>query len=248
MKKMQRSYLKILLVFITLIITPFQALKAQTSSYRLKIADSLYQTKKFTQSFEHYREILNQKQYTPAMLLKMAYIQEGLGNIGEAMYYLNLYFLVTNDKSALEKMEELAKKFNLQGYETTDADRVLTFYRDYYAKITYATAALMILFLALVFYTRKRLHQTPVVSAIFLLIFMAAFFVHLNFGSRVKTGIIASTRTYVMDGPSPASTLIEVIGDGHRVEVIGKHDVWLKIKWNGNTAYIKEQSLLPIQL
>src|SRR3954469_12839623 len=129
MKKMQRSYLKILLVFITLIITPFQASKAQTSSYRLKIADSLYQTKKFTQSFEHYREILNQKQYTPAMLLKMAYIQEGLGNIGEAMYYLNLYFLVTNDKSALEKMEELAHKFNLQGYETTDADRVLTFYR-----------------------------------------------------------------------------------------------------------------------
>jgi uncharacterized protein YgiM (DUF1202 family) len=64
----------------------------------------------------------------------------------------------------------------------------------------------------------------------------------------VKTGIIASTRTYVMDGPSPASTLIEVIGDGHRVEVIDKHDVWLKIKWNGNTAYIKEQSLLPIQL
>jgi hypothetical protein len=245
---MQRSYLKILLVSIGLIITPFLITKAQTSHYRLKIADSLYQSKRYTQSFEHYREILNQKQYSPAMLLKMAYIQEGLENIGEAMYYLNLYFVVTNDKAALEKMEELADKYDLQGYETTDADRVITFYQDYYANITYATAALMILFLTSIFYTRVRLHRTPIVSAVFLLIFMAAFFVHLNFGSRVKTGIITNSATYIMDGPSPAASLIEVIDDGHRVEVTGKHDVWLRIKWHGNTAYIKESSLLPVQL
>jgi hypothetical protein len=248
MKKMQRSYLKILLVFIALIITCFQLAQAQVSSFRLKTADSLYQSKRFTQSFEHYREILKQKQYSPAMLLKMAYIQEGLANIGEAMYYLNLYFLVTNDKAVQDKMEELAEKYNLQGYETTDADRVLTFYQDFYPYITYATAALIILFLASAFYTRGRLHRRPVVSAVFLMIFVTAFFVHLNFGSRVKTGIIASTSTYIMDGPSPGASLIEITGDGHRVEVIGKHDVWLKIKWHGNTAYIKEQSLLPVQL
>ena len=42
------------------------------------------------------------------MLLKMAYIQEGLNHVGQALYYLNLYYLASKDKSVLGKMEELA--------------------------------------------------------------------------------------------------------------------------------------------
>lgn len=182
------------------------------------------------------------------MLLRMAYIQEGLGNIGQAMYYLNLYFLVSNDKDALAKMEELADKYHLEGYEASDVDLILTFYHENFATISFAIAALSILFLSMVFYTRVRLHRQPFVSGIFLLLFLTAFFVHLNFGERVKRGIIASTATYIMDGPSPGASLVEIIDGGHRVEVIGKNDVWLKIRWNGDVAYVKETSLLPIQL
>ncbi|MBK7650109.1 MAG: hypothetical protein IPJ20_04215 [Flammeovirgaceae bacterium] len=48
--------------------------------------------------------------YTPAMLLKMAYIQEGLGRISQSIYYLQLYYKATNDEQALSKIEELATK------------------------------------------------------------------------------------------------------------------------------------------
>ena len=88
----------------------------------LKKGDSLYSGRKYTQAFEVYQSLHAGGQYSPTMLLKMAYIQEGLGHLGESMYYLNLYFLATDDAQALKKMEELAQKNNLEGYET-DEDR-----------------------------------------------------------------------------------------------------------------------------
>jgi hypothetical protein len=245
---MQSAYLKIVGCSIILIITCFSTSLAQTSYHRLKTADSLYRSQLYTQSFEHYEEILKQKQYTPAMLLKMAYIQEGLGNIGKAMYYLNLYFLIENDQAVLEKMEELAARFNLGGYEATDTDRLLTFYHEHYSSISIALAALTVFLLSILFYTKVRLHRRPIASAIFLMVFLIGLFVHLNFGGRVKTGIISNPRTYVMDGPSPGANLISITTDGHRVEVIGKKDIWLKIRWDGRVGFIRENSLLPVQL
>jgi hypothetical protein len=245
---MQSAYLKIVLPAIILTITAFCQASAQVSSFRLKTADSLYAKKMYTQSFEHYEEILRQKQYTPAMLLKMAYIQEGLDNIGKAMYYLNLYFLVTNDKTAQEKMEELADRYGLEGYETTDADRFLTFYHNYYRQISIALAGLSVFMLSLVFFTRLRLHRRPVASGIVLFIFLTALFIHLNFAGRARTGIISNSQTYVMDGPSPGASLVTITTDGHRVELVGKKDVWMKILWDGRIAYVRENSLLPVQL
>ena len=78
------------------------------------------------------------------MLLKMAFIQEGLNHIGKAMYYLNLYYLASRDKTAIEKMEELATKDNLEGYKTTDKDHFLSFYQDYHLMLSFALSAIAI--------------------------------------------------------------------------------------------------------
>ena len=43
------------------------------------------------------------------MLLKMAYIQEGLEQYPEALYYLNLYYNQNPSKKVLAKMETLAE-------------------------------------------------------------------------------------------------------------------------------------------
>ena len=52
----------------------------------LTLPDSLFQAKRYTQSFDLYHEILfSYKKASPGMLLKMAYIKEGLGNYSEAL-------------------------------------------------------------------------------------------------------------------------------------------------------------------
>jgi len=38
----------------------------------------------------------------------MAYIKEGLGQHGDALYYLNLHYIHTADREVLLKMEQIA--------------------------------------------------------------------------------------------------------------------------------------------
>jgi hypothetical protein len=182
------------------------------------------------------------------MLLKMAYIQEGLNNIGNAMYYLNLYFMASNDKSVLTKMETMADKYKLHGYETSDADQLLSFYHDYHLYISIALAAACCFMLSLIVYTKRKTKRKPIASGIFTLLFLILLFVHLNYGERITTGIIALPNTFVMEGPSAGAPVEEVVDEGHRVEILGTHDVWLKVKWNNKIAYIKSNSVLPVQL
>jgi hypothetical protein len=49
-----------------------------------------------------------------------------------------------------------------------------------------------------------------------------------------------------MDGPSSGAKLITIANMGHRVRVLGRDDVWVKIEWQGNTAYVKENNILQI--
>lgn len=245
---MQRGYLKFLAIGAFLLMFFSTQVFSQSSSHRLRTADSLFQTKRYTQSFQHYEEMLKQNQFTPAMLLKMAFIKEGLLQIGESMYYLNLYFIATHDEAALDKMKELASKYNLEGYEASETDKLLTTYYDNYNYISLAVLALLILAFALTFFTRFRLKRKPVVSFALVAFFGATLFIHLYYGERIQTGIITNTSTYLMSGPSSASNVVEIINDGHKVEVIGKKDVWLKIKWAGDVAYVKQGTVIPIKL
>ena len=51
-----------------------------------------------------------------------------------------------------------------------------------------------------------------------------------------------------MQGPSPGAPLVEIVNEGHRVEIIGKKDVWVEVLWEGEPAYIKEGNLLTVEL
>lgn len=182
------------------------------------------------------------------MFLKMAYINEGLNSIGSAMYYLNLYYAATGDKSVLRKMDELAAKFDLEGYETTDADRFWTFYRENHVYLSVVIAASIILLVSFMYHTRMRLHSRPIGSAIAVIAAVFVLFLHQFYAEQRTRGITAQPSTYLMAGPSAGASVLDVVGDGHRVVVIGKKDVWLKIRWDDEVAYVKENSVRAVRL
>ncbi len=245
---MQSGGLKIMGLISILTFTTIPHTYAQISSFRLQTADSLFQAKRYTQSLEHYDEILRQQQYTPAMLLKMAYIHEGLNQMGSAIYYLNLYALATHDDSVQPKIDEIAKKYDLEGYQTSDADRFWSFYLDSHLWLSLALAALIVLFLSLMYHTRTRLDKRPVGSAIAVASLAILLFVHQQYGTVRARAIIASTTTYLMDGPSAGASVVDIVGDGHRVEILGKKDVWLKIRWDEDVVYVKENAVKELRL
>src|SRR4249920_2353850 len=91
---------------------------------KIKQADSLFKAKQYTQSLELYQSVFNEKKYTPAMLLRMAYINEGLGKVGATLYFLKIYYLATGYDHAQKKTEELAAKFKLTVYEEDNSNRL----------------------------------------------------------------------------------------------------------------------------
>ena len=244
---MQWQCAKILLLILTGFIFIHNPATAQESTFRLKQADSLFLAKQYTQSLELYQTMFDQGQYTPAMLLKMAFIEEGLNQTGRALYHLNLYYKATKDIAALEKMEQLATKYDLAGYEQTEASIILSYYHDYYQWISLALAAILVLTASAAFY-QKRKKEKPIALSILMIFWIIGLAIHLNVGDDIHTGIITGTHTYVMTGPSAGAPLAAVLAPGHRVEVIGKKDVWLKIRWDGETVYVKEGNVLEVSL
>jgi hypothetical protein len=145
-------------------------------------------------------------------------------------------------------METMASKYNLEGYETSDADTILSFYHDYHFYISIVLAALCCLMLSLIIFTKRKTKRRPIASGVFTLLFVLMLFVHLNFGERITTGIISAPDTLVMEGPSAGAPVTEVVDEGHRVEVLGSQDVWLKVRWNDKVAFIKNNNVLAVEL
>lgn len=241
--------MKIVKLFLILFLTIIQIADCQDIKEDLRIADSLFQEKKFTESFQIYNAIYETGEVvSPRMLLKMAFIKEGLGDYSNALYYLNLYYLKTSNKKVLKKMEKLAAENGLEGYEYSDSDFFLNLYLKSYNQIVLALTAICLIVFAAILFQRYKKEKKPVLAGVLLIFFLGIVFVFVNFGKPTDEGIITNTRTYVMSGPSSGAKVLEIVKKGHKVNIIGFKDVWAQVEWNNQTAYIKQQHLKPVQL
>ena len=77
---------------------------------------------------------------------------------------------------------------------------------------------------------------------------LIALLFHVNMGGKADLGIVGNSHTFLMAGPSPGAPLVEIVNEGHRVEIVGKNDVWIQVLWNGEKAFVKEGNLLPVGL
>ena len=79
-----------------------------------------------------------------------------------------------------------------------------------------------------------------------MIIVLVAFAIHINVGEKIATGIISEPNTYLMDGPSPGASVISIVSEGHRVEILGKVDVWYKVRWGDDLVYVRNFDLLTV--
>ena len=261
MKKIQDGILKIVITLacVYFLSIPAVALSKEgnmavpdaatiSAASTLAKADSLFHLKQYTESFELYYKLFLYQRYSPSMLLKMAYIQEGLGHLAQSMYYLNLYYIVTHDLQALNKIEEVAIKNKLEGYNDSESVPLFTLLKENYAQVALAIASVCLFLLALSYYQKIKRNRTPVVPGAFLVFFLALLFVHSYFSVSPAEGIISMPTTYLMEGPSAGSSVVSIVGEGHRLEILGKKDVWLKVKWINKEVYVKENQILTVKI
>jgi len=229
-----------------IIVLPFQiamVLAQQENSLLLK-ADSLFTNQQFTQSFDLYDSLYNyQGEASPAMLLKMAYIKEGLNDITSAQYYLNEYYLATSNEQALQKMEDLADSNDLSGYQHNDITFFFNLYYKNYNWLVIGLITICAVLLAVIIYQRKKFKTAPWANGFFLLLLLSGLFVLVNFGKDYNRGVIIKNNTFIMAAPSSAAELVDVTKKGHKVIVHGKEDVWYKIEWQNHDGYVKAKNV-----
>lgn len=220
----------------------------QSPNLILTYADSMFNSRQYTQALDYYTTLRDKGYGSPAMYLKMAYIHEGLGRLGESLYCLNLYSLASHDPQAATKMIELAEKNRLEGYQDEPFESLRTPLREYFLPITGLLATLCLLVISLLV-NRARNNKSPsiVLAALFILL-ASVLYLHTHYSRDSAFAIVTRSHTYLMSGPSAAANVIEIIGEGHRLHVMGTQDVWLKVEWKDREVFVRDFLVKRVEL
>lgn len=244
---LQSRRFKILIFTVTLLFLTIAGGSAQDYGLALDRADSLFSRQKYTQSYNIYDSIMNVgKLSSPKMLLRMAYIKEGLGDYTTALIHLNEYYVLTSDERALAKMENLGEMHNLTGYDYSESDFVLSVYHDYHNQIILVLSLFALIFLAGILYQKFKLKEKPIANFVLFSITLVILAVVINSGLGYREGIITHPNSYLLSGPSSSSKVLAIIPEGNKIPISKSQDVWLKTRWENKPAYIKSKNVTPI--
>lgn len=239
---LKNIYLSLLSVLLT-----FQVVQVQPGDYTMAQADTLFIQRKYSEALQSYQAVFTRTgKYSPAMLLKMAFIEESSGNYTRALFYLNLYYNQRPNEQVIRKMDELASTNQLKGYQYDDMNFILIYYERYFLYIAAALIAFGAYVFAIIIAKKMRREYIPIRHGFAFMVYLAGSFVFLNLSGSDNKAIIHRNNVYLMSAPSAGAKLLGVIQKGHRVKVLDKKDIWIEIEWEKEHAFIREQNVWMI--
>ncbi len=230
-----------ILISISLFLITSRGFSQQTE--HLEIADSLFRSEKYTAAFEIYEGLYSSGQASAAMLSRMAFIKEGLGDYTAALFYLEKFYQLSGNKRALTKMAEIAESKNLTGYEQSDAVFVAHFLNSNQLSIILVLTALsVLLFILILRYTRQK--ERPYALAVLEVLVLASLWLFANRFFDQSNAITRSNQTIVMEGPSSGSNRVATLTKGNKIRVVKSDPVWTNVEVEGEIGYIRTNQLL----
>ncbi|GAB3551389.1 tetratricopeptide repeat protein [Spirosoma fluminis] len=215
-----------------------------TSADSLRLADSLFSTGDQANAVRLYETTLaNGHTATDPMLLKLASAYEKLGDTPKLLYYLEVYFDRHPDDAVLRKMNDIARANNLSGYETDDLNYFYLFYRKYgiYFLLFLLIPAGYVFSVLILKLVRKQPISTRQKWTTLLYLFLLLIFVNLPEG--VQSGITSHDRVLLRTDPSAAAPVVEVIGRGNKVNILGTRDIYLRVLWRNELYFIRRDNV-----
>ncbi|MGL1889053.1 MAG: SH3 domain-containing protein [Reichenbachiella sp.] len=211
------------------------------------LADSLFRQQEYVESFEMYDDIVQKSGKTsPQMLMKMAFIKEGLGNYSQALLFLNRYYLATADKKALHKMEELAEEHNLTGYKSNDKHFFIGLLNRFFIPFYLSIITTSVLLILIVLYRKFKSKSNAWPYAIVLTLLLTSFYLMINLPLKNNQAIVLEDNAYLMTGPSSGSDLVDILDKGHRLEILDIDELWIKVIWQDQKAYVRQSKVQKV--
>jgi hypothetical protein len=232
-------------IFLGTVLTSGTAFSANKKE--LKMADSLFAMARYPESLVLYKKNFSEREKNnQSLLLKLAFLAEKTNNYTDCLFFLSKLALVNPSRRLFEKMDKLAEERNLTGYEFDDYNYFIIFYRRYgdYIPILLLTLGTYIVVIMVTKVRRKepilQIHKLSIIA--YLLVLLGI----LNVPSLYRTCIIVNENTFLRDEPSSASAVIDRVGKGHKLTVVGSVDHWNRVIWNNQIVYIRKSDLWNI--
>lgn len=183
---------------------------------------------------------------TDAMLLKLASAYERQNDVPHLLYYLQVYFDRHPDDAVLRRMNDIARANNLNGYETDDLNYFYLFYKKYgiYFLLFLLVPAGYAFGVLVVKLVRKE--TIPLRQKWVLLFYLIGLLLFVNLPEGVQSGITSHERVLLRTDPSAAAPIAEIIGRGHKVNIIGSQDIYLRVFWHNELYYIRRDNVWVI--
>lgn len=213
----------------------------------LKTADSLFAIARYPEAQALYKKNFSlTEKNSRALLLKLAFLAEKTNNYTDCLFFLSKLALLQPSRHLFEKMDKLAKEQNLSGYEFDDYNYFIIFYRKYgdYIPILLLTLGT---YIVVIMVTKTR-RKEPIlqIHKISIIVYLLALLGILNVPSLYQTCIIVNENTFLRDEPSSAAGVVEKVGKGHKLTIIGSVDHWNRVIWNNRIVYIRKSDLWNI--
>lgn len=180
---------------------------------------------------------------TDPMLLKLASAYERQNDVPRQLYYLDVYFERHPDDAVLRQMNDIARANNLSGYETDDLNYFYLFYRKYgiyfllflLIPAGYVFSVLML--------KRLRKEDVPRRQKWIVFVYLLLLLIFTNLPEGVESGITSQDRVLLRTDPSAAAPIVEVIGRGHKVNILGTKDIYLRVLWHNELYFIRRDNV-----
>ncbi len=224
---------RILIFFLLFLTTNILA----NEKYLLSEGDSLFKLRKYVDAKKIYENLYYDKNYfSDAMLLKLSFIEEGIGNYDKALIYLSKHYYHTHNKETSKKIKSIAKKNELIGFEQNDLSLILNVYN----KNIYLIHSLLVVFLVLYLIIGEKKDisyhiRFMMISALVLAI--------MNFNLTKKQGIIDQDNTYIMNGPSSGSDVYSIIKKGNKLKISKEYSIWYEVIFENKKKYIRKKNI-----
>ncbi|MBC8151888.1 MAG: SH3 domain-containing protein [Bacteroidetes bacterium] len=207
-------------------------------------ADSLFRAGAVSDAVSLYETAIATGQAaTDPMLLKLAYAYEQQNDIPRLLYYLQVYFERHPNEAVLRKMNDIARAHGLVGYETDDLNYFYLFYKQYGTYLLLFGLGLGMYVVTVLLLKTQRKEQSPTRYKWVILLYLLGLLVFANLPEGYQSGITSRDRVYLRSEPSAAAAVIDVIGRGHKVNILGSEDIWLRVFWNNQLYYVRRDAV-----
>jgi hypothetical protein len=238
MTSLNRIFLtKLSIIFILI----SQGVHSQGSVPQLLVADSLFNQRSYKEAMEIYQSNFQLGVYSPSMLLKMAFISEGIGDSEKATLFLSKYYDLSPNPQTITKIKTLTGQKELVGYEVSDGMRFLLFLVEYREIIVGSLTLFLIISLIFLWSNGNKLTEARFYWPSVLLITFI-FFTN-NFLKAPSTALVTSSPTLIRNKPTAGGEPIDLIEPGHRVKILSSKDIWYEIEWKEKIAYLKKEDV-----